>query len=214
MTAWYEADPERLEQRTQALRDLEHGDNAAADMATFIADRIVRCHLATMDRLNVEYDLLSWEGDILRLDFWTTAFDVLKKAGALFLQETGKQAGCWVMEIDDGQPDHDEPDDDDEARLKVVVRSDGTVTYVGKDIAYQFWKFGLLGARLPLSSVCHAALGAPPVGDDGHDRQGRPRQPAATRIRSRRLRLQRDRHPAVVSPAASAAGLVRRGSSS
>ncbi len=145
VTEWYEADPQRLEQRTQALRDLEHGDNAAADMATFIANRIVRCHLATMDRLNVEYDLLSWEGDILRLDFWTTAFDVLKKAGALFLQETGKRAGCWVMEIDDGQPDHEEPDDDDEARLKVVVRSDGTVTYVGKDIAYQFWKFGLLG---------------------------------------------------------------------
>ncbi len=28
---------------------------------------------------------------------------------------------------------------------KVIVRSDGTVTYVGKDIAYQLWKFGLLG---------------------------------------------------------------------
>jgi arginyl-tRNA synthetase len=27
---------------------------------------------------------------------------------------------------------------------KVIVRSDGTVTYVGKDIAYQLWKFGLL----------------------------------------------------------------------
>ena len=145
VTEWYEGDPERLEKRRQALRDLEDGENAAADMATFIADRIVRCHLATMDRLNVEYDLLSWEGDILRLDFWTTAFDVLKQAGALFLQETGKQAGCWVMEIDDGQPDQEQPDGGDKARLKVVVRSDGTVTYIGKDIAYQFWKFGLLG---------------------------------------------------------------------
>ena len=144
VTEWYEGDPERLEKRRQALRDLEHGDTAAADMATFIADRIVRYHLATMDRLNVEYDLLSWEGDILRLDFWTTAFDVLKQAAALFLQETGKQAGCWVMAIDDGRPGQEQPDGSDEARLKVVVRSDGTVTYVGKDIAYQFWKFGLL----------------------------------------------------------------------
>ena len=144
VTEWYEGDLERLEKRRQALRDLEHGDAASADMATFIADRIVRYHLATMDRLNVEYDLLSWEGDILRLDFWTTAFDVLKQAGVLFLQETGKRAGCWVMAIDDGRPDQEQPDGGDEARLKVVVRSDGTVTYVGKDIAYQFWKFGLL----------------------------------------------------------------------
>jgi len=145
VTEWYEADPARLEKRKQALRDLEHGENAAAEMATFITDRIVRSHLATMDRLNVEYDLLSWEGDILRLDFWTTAFEILKQAGALFLQETGKQAGCWVMAIDDGQSDAEAPDGGVEARLKVVVRSDGTVTYVGKDIAYQFWKFGLLG---------------------------------------------------------------------
>ncbi len=145
VTEWYEADSTRLAKRTEALRDLEHGDNSTANMATFVADRIVRSHLATMDRLNIEYDLLSWEGDILRLDFWTTAFDVLKKAGALFLQETGNQAGCWVMEIEDGQPERGEPDGGDETRLKVVVRSDGTVTYVGKDIAYQFWKFGLLG---------------------------------------------------------------------
>ena len=149
VTEWYEADSGRLEKRKQALRDLEHGGNAASDMATFIAQRIVRCHLATMDRLNVEYDLLGWEGDLLRLDFWTTAFEVLTQAGALFLQETGKQSGCWVMEIDDGQsepePPDDGPDGSPDARLKVVVRSDGTVTYVGKDIAYQFWKFGLLG---------------------------------------------------------------------
>ena len=145
VTEWYEADPTRLAKRTEALRDLEHGDNSTANMATFIADHIVRSHLATMDRLNIEYDLLSWEGDILRLDFWTTAFDVLKQAGALFLQETGKQAGCWVMKIEDGQPEHGEPGGGEKTRFKVVVRSDGTVTYVGKDIAYQFWKFGLLG---------------------------------------------------------------------
>ena len=74
------------------------------------------------------------------------------------------------MEIEDGQPDRAQPDGGAETRFKVVVRSDGTVTYVGKDIAYQFWKFGLLGRDFPLSSVCHPALRAPPLGDDGHDR--------------------------------------------
>ena len=168
VTAWYEADSDRLEKRKQALRDLEHGGNAASDMATFIAKRIVRCHLATMDRLNVEYDLLSWEGDLLRLDFWTTAFEVLTQAGALFLQETGKQAGCWVMEIDDGQAEAesseesaDSPDGRHDTRLKVVVRSDGTVTYVGKDIAYQLWKFGLLGKNFHFQPYATQRSGRP-----------------------------------------------------
>ena len=145
VTEWYEADPARLEARKRTLRDLEHGNNESAEIARFIADRIVRCHLDTMDRLNVEYDLLSWEGDILRLDFWTTAFEILKRAGAVFLQDDGPQAGCWVMTIDEGQDEQDEGESGHEARSKVIVRSDGTVTYVGKDIAYQFWKFGLLG---------------------------------------------------------------------
>ena len=140
VTEWYDADQTRLEIRKKALQDLERGENPSAELASLIADRIVRCHLATMDRLNVEYDLLSWEGDILRLDFWETAFDLLKEAGVLFLQPTGPQAGCWVMEIKE-----DRPNDITDPRFKVVVRSDGTVTYVGKDIAYQFWKFGLIG---------------------------------------------------------------------
>ena len=140
VTEWYDADQTRLKIRKKALQDLERGENPSAELARLIADRIVRCHLATMDRLNVEYDLLSWEGDILRLDFWETAFELLKEAGVLFLQPTGPQAGCWVMEIKE-----DRPNDITDPRFKVVVRSDGTVTYVGKDIAYQFWKFGLIG---------------------------------------------------------------------
>ena len=143
VTEWYEADGTRLEARRQTLRQLEHGGNATAETAAVVAERIVRCHLATMDRFNVEYDLISWEGDILRLDFWTTAFEILKEAGAVFLQDTGKQSGCWVMEIEDGQPEA-ETATADETRYKVIVRSDGTVTYIGKDIAYQLWKFGLL----------------------------------------------------------------------
>jgi arginyl-tRNA synthetase len=118
-------------------------------MGAVIADRIVRTHLDTMARMNVDYDLLTWEGDILRLHFWTTAFEQLKATGAVFLQTEGRLAGCWVMPIADGatpQPElGDDPDADPEQREKVIVRSNGTVTYVGKDIANQFWKFGLLG---------------------------------------------------------------------
>ena len=165
VTQWYEEDDARLSHRRDALHDLEHDTDPTAAMARAVTDSIVRCHLRTMARLGVEYDLLSWEGDILRLAFWDRAFEILKASGAVRLQADGRLAGCWVMPIDDtgeagappdagqagappdagqaGAPDAASGDPD--ARLKVIVRSNGTVTYVGKDIAYQLWKFGLLG---------------------------------------------------------------------
>jgi arginyl-tRNA synthetase len=116
-----------------------------------------------MARMNVDYDLLTWEGDILRLKFWAQAFDVLKSKGAVYLRTDGRHAGCWVMPIQEdleatpkestpnSQPansqagEESDSEDDPEEREKVIVRSNGVVTYVGKDIAYQFWKLGLLG---------------------------------------------------------------------
>ena len=145
VTEWYTADADRLQLRAKALHALETGGNELAEMAALIADRIVRCHLDTMARLNIGYDLLTWEGDILRLDFWARAFDLLREAGVMFRQDEGKLAGCWVMQIDDSANPVEEDATDAEPREKVIVRSNGTVTYVGKDIAYQFWKFGLLG---------------------------------------------------------------------
>lgn len=142
---WYGARQERLKQRADTLHDIEHGVEPAAGMASFIAEHIVRCHLKTMARLNIDYELLTWEGDILRLKFWARAFEVLKKSGAVFLQTEGKLAGCWVMTIDDASGEAgSEGADEAEEREKVIVRSNGTVTYVGKDMAYQFWKSGLV----------------------------------------------------------------------
>ncbi len=162
VTEWYEEDKSRLKIRSAALHQIEHGGNETADLAAFIADRIVRRHLETMRRLNIDYDLLTWEGDILRLHFWSHAFEFLKKTGSVFLQTEGKLKGCWVMRIEDdaaepasvrrqptGSPappaEGDGDNEAEEPREKVIVRSDGTVTYVGKDMAYQLWKFGLLG---------------------------------------------------------------------
>jgi arginyl-tRNA synthetase len=158
---WYEADKSRLQFRLDTLHDIERGGNEAAEIGAFVADRIVRCHLVTMARMNVDYDLLAWEGDILRLHFWARAFEILKEKRAVFLQTQGRLAGCWVMPIEDESsaaaaagerpagwqpaPQDTAAADEDDSREKVIVRSNGTVTYVGKDMAYQFWKFGLLG---------------------------------------------------------------------
>jgi len=167
VTEWYEQDKARLETRARTLHDIEHGGNENADIAAFIADRIVRCHLKTMGRMNVDYDLLTWEGDILRLKFWAQAFDVLKAKKAVYLATEGRLAGCWVMPIQEDLEANPKPGDEPEGeeREKVIVRSNGVVTYVGKDIAYQFWKLGLLGkdfnyrvfaqrARGPLWATC------------------------------------------------------------
>src|SRR6185436_12330278 len=129
---WYEEDKGRLTRRLATLHDIEQGGTENASIAQFIATRIVACHLKTMARLNVDYDLLTWEGHILRLQFWARAFEILKEKGAVYLQTEGKLAGCWVMKIDeDDAPGEDEEGDE---REKVIVRSNGTVTYVGKDI--------------------------------------------------------------------------------
>ena len=156
VTEWYEGDKVRLKHRTDILHDIERGGNEAAAIGAFVTNRIVRCHLRTMARMNVDYNLLTWEGDILRLKFWERAFDVLKASNAVYLQTEGRLAGCWVMAIEedgDSRPkaqseataESNDEEDEAEEREKVIVRSNGVVTYVGKDIAYQFWKLGLLG---------------------------------------------------------------------
>ena len=125
--------------RAETLHAIEAGAGALAEMGAVEADAIVEHHLDTMLRLGIAYDVLPRESEILHLQFWAAAFEKLKQSGAVHLESQGKNAGCWVMpaaafsagsEIDDS---------------KVIVRSNGTVTYVGKDIAYQLWKFGLLG---------------------------------------------------------------------
>jgi len=137
---WYEADPGGQRFRRETLHQLETGQGERADLGRLVARRIVSRHLATMRRLDVTYDLLTRESDILGLDFFAKAFEQLKESGVVHLEKEGKNAGCWVMPLSQSEEFAGLEDPD-----KVIVRSDGTVTYVGKDIAYQLWKFGLLG---------------------------------------------------------------------
>ena len=131
-SAYYKEQPEALPWRAATLHAIEAGEGDVAELAHVVADAIVEKHLATMLRLGVEYDVLPRESEILHLQFWASAFELLQQRQAIYRETEGKNAGCWVM-----------PGLSEEG--KVIVRSDGTVTYVGKDIAYQLWKFGLLG---------------------------------------------------------------------
>jgi arginyl-tRNA synthetase len=132
--------------RGETLRAIEAGgDSETAQMAAVIADSVVEFHLRTMARLDIFYELLARESEILHLHFWDAAFEQLKSSGAIQFATSGKNAGCWVMPWNHGGTAEDGENADEEDQAKISVRSNGTVTYVGKDIAYQLWKFGLLG---------------------------------------------------------------------
>jgi arginyl-tRNA synthetase len=144
---WYAEDKQNLEVRRQVLHEIEEGGNETSAIADLISIAVLRRHLETMDRIDIEYDFLPRESEILHLHFWDAAFSKLKEAGVLTFESEGKNKGCWVMRrgqkplTTEGTGDTEVAEEDQ----KVIVRSNGTVGYVGKDIAYHMWKFGLLG---------------------------------------------------------------------
>jgi arginyl-tRNA synthetase len=169
VTLFLAEDKARLELRAQTLKDIEEGHGEPAKMAEIISDAIVGCHLRTLARLGISYDLLSRESEILHMKFWDAAFDLLKTSGAIQLATSGKNLGCWVMQLPstkeavEGAPVAEAPapeENPEEAEAKIIVRSNGTVTYVGKDIAYHLWKFGLLGRDFNYQ-IFRDALGGP-----------------------------------------------------
>jgi arginyl-tRNA synthetase len=137
--------------RGETLLSIEEGLGETAEMGTVIADSVVGFHLRTMARLDIFYELLARESEILHLHFWDAAFEQLKASGAIELATSGKNAGCWIMPWGEekkpapAEAATEKEEEAEEDQSKVIVRSNGTVTYVGKDIAYQLWKFGLLG---------------------------------------------------------------------
>jgi len=135
----YQTNEELKAKRAEILAIIEEGNNEIAELADYVATRNVQCILATMERFSIRYDLLPRESEILHLHFWQKAFEEMKRRDVIKYETTGKSAGCWVMPTDShtGTDEHDAD--------KILVRSNGTVTYTGKDIAYQMWKLGLLG---------------------------------------------------------------------
>jgi|YNPMSStandDraft_1061717.scaffolds.fasta_scaffold18917_1 arginyl-tRNA synthetase len=139
--SWYAEDESRLRWRAETLQAIEHHEGELAALGAYIAERIVRCHLATMERVGIRYDVLPCESAILQLDFWNEAFERLKAAGAIVYETEGRRAGCWVMRA---EPTVATTGDEEHDADKILVRSNGTVNYTGKDIAYHLWKLGIL----------------------------------------------------------------------
>jgi len=157
-TQYFAEDKERAAKlRGETLQAIEAGRGEEAEVGQVVADAIVTCHLRTMARLGISYELLARESEILHLHFWDLAFAKLKESGAIQFVKQGKMAGCWVMpwkeeetsgirnQDTESREGTEKTEEEENTQDKIIVRSNGTVTYVGKDIAYQLWKFGLLG---------------------------------------------------------------------
>jgi len=133
VTRFLEDNPEAQQRKAEILKKIEEGEGIEAEIGTHVSRRILKAHLKTMFRLDITYDLQACESSIIALKFWDKAFSLLKEKGGLYFVEEGESKGCWVMKLEEG-PEQE----------KIIVRSNGIVTYTGKDIAYQLWKFGLL----------------------------------------------------------------------
>jgi arginyl-tRNA synthetase len=148
VTEWYEREKSALEHRTRVLHEIEAGNNLTAEMAEYISIRVLNCQLDTLDRLGIRYDVLPRESDILHLRFWEHAFELLKRAGLVVFQPEGRNKGCWVMKAADKDRESSTEEQEQEYDVdKILVRSNGTVMYTGKDIAYHLWKLGKLGVE-------------------------------------------------------------------
>jgi arginyl-tRNA synthetase len=127
-----EGDTVRDEERRSVHQRIEEKEEPEYGAAQYVSRQVLLDHIRVMDRLGIRYDLLAHESDIIALDFFTEASAKLKAAGILIPAREDEKKGCWVI------PYRRENID------KIVVRSNGTLTYVAKDIAYHLWKFGLL----------------------------------------------------------------------
>jgi arginyl-tRNA synthetase len=131
-TQKYELDSTLEEIRKNTLKDLEDGDSETAAFGDVVTRKVLAGQLETCWNLNVTYDCLNFESQIIRSGLWTKIFEKLKEMNLIEFENDGKNAGCWVIRGDGKEED------------KVIVRSNGTATYIAKDIPYAAWKLGLL----------------------------------------------------------------------
>ena len=131
-TEKYEGDSSLEEIRKNVLKELEDGDSETAKFGDRITRRVLSGQLETCWNFGVTYDCLNFESQIIRSGLWREIFEKLKEMKLVEFENEGKNGGCWVIRGDGKEED------------KVIVRSNGTATYIAKDIPYAAWKLGLI----------------------------------------------------------------------
>lgn len=178
----YEKDPQLAEKRQLVLKEIEEGKSELAHFAAGITQRVLNEQLKTCWRMKARYDLLNFESHIVVSKLWSKAFELLKKSGIAHFEKEGKNKGCWVIEAKDEED-------------KVLVRSDGTATYIAKDIPYAAWKLGLVDDPFSYREFIEqwdgSTLYATTLGGKPADKKFNGGERVITLIDSRQARLQR-----------------------
>ncbi len=178
----YEKDPQLAEKRKLVLKEIEEGKSEIAHFAADITRRVMNEQLKTCWRMKARYDLLNFESHIVVSKLWSKAFELLKKNGIAHLEVEGKNNGCWVIEAKDEED-------------KVLVRSDGTATYIAKDIPYAAWKLGLVDDPFSYLEFVEqwdgSMLYATTLGGKSESKKFNGGERVITLIDSRQARLQR-----------------------
>ncbi len=128
------------------LEKMEKGSNETAKKANAFVEKVVLSQSETSFWYGIFHDYMMFESTIVR-EFLPTGISMLEKNGALRKESTGKNAGCWVLPLEGdefkGQLETD----------KILIRSDGTTTYTGKDIIFHLWKFGALDKKIKFKEI-------------------------------------------------------------
>ncbi|MEE8132912.1 MAG: arginine--tRNA ligase [Nitrososphaerales archaeon] len=130
----YEQNTSLVEKRRYVLKEIEKPDSEIAGFARELTSRVLNEQLRTCWRLKVRYDCLNFESQIIQSRLWTKVLEELEDKDIVKVENDleSKYFGCLVIKA--GL----------EGDEKVLLRSDGTATYIAKDIPYAAWKIGLV----------------------------------------------------------------------
>lgn len=113
--------------------DIENQIQPIATQTKQIAQIVLETHLNELKFLGIEHDIFTWESDLLNQKIVEKTINLLKEKNIIVLRSDGLHKGCWVL------PEKEKAED--EKTDKIIIKSDQSITYTGKDIAFALWKY-------------------------------------------------------------------------
>jgi arginyl-tRNA synthetase len=133
----YETNKELLDEKQKLVKEIDSQTTEIAKMTREVARRVLYYQLKTCLRLGAYFDLINWESDIVRFELLKQALQILEKNEIITKETEGPNKGCIVIKSKLIKGHEKETD-------QVIIRADGSSTYLAKDIAYAFWKLGII----------------------------------------------------------------------
>jgi arginyl-tRNA synthetase len=139
-----EQDKEKISKEIdELLKKIEDPSTKEAKIRREFAEECVRAQYETAFKYRCYHNILIWESDIVRARLLERAIKMLEESGSIEKPSEGKYANCIVANLEKLGEIFEELGKMEENR-KVLIRSNGTATYLAKDLAFHMWKFGII----------------------------------------------------------------------